>query len=187
MIEFLLLVRKFVNPKVEKMTAVEPIKAQKNMDAEVQYAEFVIAWNVKMLLTAQGKSQSALAAFLGIQRPTMTNKMKGRIAWSVADVVKSADFLGTTVEALMDDSLMSQLQAIGNKKATGDTPMASGELLRLGLNQRPSDIRFWLAAVGLFATGVDNTPALLFLQIGVSSRMFALQLVFRRASARNAQ
>ena len=60
-------------------------------------------------------------------------------------------------------------------------------LLRLGLNQRPSDIRFWLAAVGLFATGVDNTPALLFLQIGVSSRMFALQLVFRRASARNAQ
>ncbi|MDB6912478.1 hypothetical protein, partial [Bifidobacterium longum] len=63
----------------------------------------------------------------------------------------------------------------------------SGELLRLGLNQRPSDIRFWLAAVGLFATGVDNTPALLFLQIGVSSRMFALQLVFRRASARNAQ
>lgn len=189
MIEFLLLVRKFVNPKVEKMTAVEPIKAQKNMDAEVQYAEFVIAWNVKMLLTAQGKSQSALAAFLGIQRPTMTNKMKGRIAWSVADVVKSADFLGTTVEALMDDSLMSQLQAIGNKKATGDTPMASGELLRLGLNQRPSDIRFGFAAidVGLFATGVNNTPALLFLQIGVSSRMFTLQLVFRRASARTAQ
>lgn len=36
-------------------------------------------------------------------------------------------------------------------------------------------------------TSVDNTPALLFLQIGVSSRMFALQLVFRRASARNAQ
>ena len=84
-------------------------------------------------------------------------------------------------------SLMKQLQGMGNRKATGDTPMASGELLRLGLNQRPSDIRFWLAAVGLFATGVDNTPALLFLQIGVSSRMFALQLVFRRASARNAQ
>ena len=157
------------------------------MDDEVQYAELVIAWNVKMLLTAQDKSQSALASFLGIQRPTMTNKMKGRIAWSVADLVKSADFLGTTTEALMDDSLMKQLQGMGNRKATGDTPMASGELLRLGLNQRPSDIRFWLAAVGLFATGVDNTPALLFLQIGVSSRMFALQLVFRRASARNAQ
>ena len=40
----------------------------------------------------------------------MTNKMKGRIAWSVADLVKSADFLGTTAEALMDDSLMSQLK-----------------------------------------------------------------------------
>lgn len=93
------------------MTTSAPATAKKNVDTEVQYAESVIAWNVKMLLTAQNKSQSALAAFLGIQRPTMTNKMKGRIAWSVADLVKSADFLGTTAEALMDDSLMSQLKA----------------------------------------------------------------------------
>ena len=92
------------------MTISAPAPAKKNVDTEVQYAESVIAWNVKMLLTAQNKSQSALAAFLGIQRPTMTNKMKGRIAWSVADLVKSADFLGTTAEALMDDSLMSQLK-----------------------------------------------------------------------------
>ena len=92
------------------MTTSAPATAKKNVDTEVQYAESVIAWNVKMLLTAQNKSQSALAAFLGIQRPTMTNKMKGRIAWSVADLVRSADFLGTTAEALMDDSLMSQLK-----------------------------------------------------------------------------
>ena len=92
------------------MTTSAPATAKKNVDTEVQYAESVIAWNVKMLLTAQNKSQSALAAFLGIQRPTMTNKMKGRIAWSVADLVKSAAFLGTTAEALMDDSLMSQLK-----------------------------------------------------------------------------
>ena len=92
------------------MTTSAPATAKKNVDTEVQYAESVIAWNVKMLLTAHNKSQSALAAFLGIQRPTMTNKMKGRIAWSVADLVKSADFLGTTAEALMDDSLMSQLK-----------------------------------------------------------------------------
>ena len=44
---------KLTNVKVRKMTAVEPIKIQKNMDDEVQYAELVIAWNVKMLLTAQ--------------------------------------------------------------------------------------------------------------------------------------
>lgn len=41
---------------------------------------------------------------------SISNKMKGRIAWSVADLVKSADFLGTTAEALMDDSLMSQFK-----------------------------------------------------------------------------
>lgn len=109
----------------------------------------------------------------------------------------AAEYLDTTVDELSNDAIMrmmlgnkkadQMLMDINTEKATGNTPMASNELLRLGLNQRPSDIRFWLAAVGLFATGVDNTPALLFLQIGVSSRMFALQLVFRRASARNAQ
>ncbi len=61
------------------MTTSAPATAKKNVDTEVQYAESVIAWNVKMLLTAQNKSQSALAAFLGIQRPTMTNKMKGEL------------------------------------------------------------------------------------------------------------
>ena len=91
--------------------------------------------------------------------------------------------LDTDISTLLDDSLMKQLQGMGNRKATGDTPMASGELLRLGLNQRPSDIRFWLAAVGLFATEIENTPALLVLQIGVSRQFFSMHLVFRRASA----
>ena len=45
------------------MTTSAPATAKKNVDTEVQYAESVIAWNVKMLLTAQNKSQSALAAF----------------------------------------------------------------------------------------------------------------------------
>ena len=106
------------------MTTSAPATAKKNVDTEVQYAESVIAWNVKMLLTAQNKSQSALAAFLGIQRPTMTNKMKGRIAWSVADLVKSADFLGTTAEALMDDSLMSQLKTVS--PFNPDAPVEGG-------------------------------------------------------------
>lgn len=124
---------------------------------------------------------------------------------SLISAVNVAQSLDTSIEKLLDDSAMKmeierqavalrvQLDQInqmtGNKNATGDTPVASGELLRLGLNQRPSDIRFGFAAidVGLFATGVNNTPALLFLQIGVSSRMFTLQLVFRRASARTAQ
>ena len=44
------------------MTTSAPATAKKNVDTEVQYAESVIAWNVKMLLTAQNKSQSALAA-----------------------------------------------------------------------------------------------------------------------------
>lgn len=169
------------------MTTVALMPIAEEADAAVAYAEGTVSWNIKMMLMTQGKSQTALADALGVQRAAISKKIRGSVSWSLADLVRAADFLDTDISTLLDDSLMKQLQGMGNRKATGDTPMASGELLRLGLNQRPSDIRFWLAAVGLFATGVNNTPALLFLQIGVSSRMFALQLVFRRASARNAQ
>ena len=48
------------------MATETPKEVRKNVDEDVQYAELVIAWNVKMLLTAQNKSQSSLAAFLQI-------------------------------------------------------------------------------------------------------------------------
>lgn len=74
---------------------------------------------------------------------------------SLISAVNVAQSLDTSIEKLLDDSAMKmeierqavalrvQLDQInqmtGNKNATGDTPVAPGELLRLGLNQRPSD------------------------------------------------
>lgn len=169
-----------------------------------EYTERVLNYNVDARRKQLKRTQKSLMQPMGVtSEGAVSQRLKGITHWSLISAVNVAQSLDTSIEKLLDDSAMKmeierqavalrvQLDQInqmtGNKKATGDTPVASGELLRLGLNQRPSDIRFWLAAVGLFATGVDNTPALLFLQIGVSSRMFALQLVFRRVSARNAQ
>ena len=169
-----------------------------------EYTERVLNYNVDARRKQLKRTQKSLMQPMGVtSEGAVSQRLKGITHWSLISAVNVAQSLDTSIEKLLDDSAMKmeierqavalrvQLDQInqmtGNKKATGDTPVASGELLRLGLNQRPSDIRFWLAAVGLFATGVDNTPALLFLQIGVSSRMFALQLVFRRSSARNAQ
>lgn len=169
-----------------------------------EYTERVLNYNVDARRKQLKRTQKSLMQPMGVtSEGAVSQRLKGITHWSLISAVNVAQSLDTSIEKLLDDSAMKmeierqavalrvQLDQInqmtGNKKATGDTPVASGELLRLGLNQRPSDIRFWLAAVGLFATGVDNTPALLFLQIGVSSRMFALQLVFRRTSARNAQ
>ena len=177
---------------IETMPGVSP-------KARAAYKLKVVSFNVQQLLAAQareGKNQTEMASYLGIKPSGMSLKIS-RANWRFEEVLLAAEYLDTTVDELSNDAIMrmmlgnkkadQMLMDINTEKATGNTPMASNELLRLGLNQRPSDIRFWLAAVGLFATGVDNTPALLFLQIGVSSRMFALQLVFRRSSARNAQ
>lgn len=78
-------------------------------EEEALHMEKVVAWNVKMLLTARRASQLALAEALGIKKAAMSRKINGYISWSLADVVKAARFLGTTPENLMDDTLMKNM------------------------------------------------------------------------------
>lgn len=49
--------------------------------------ESTITFNVKMLLTAYGYSQSSLAEAMGIGRSAMSLKMSGKTGWSVYDLV----------------------------------------------------------------------------------------------------
>ena len=45
----------------------------------------------------------------------MSQKMVGRTGWSVTDLIGTADFLGVTPDALMDDSVLIRAEA-GYKK-----------------------------------------------------------------------
>lgn len=111
------------------------------MQNKVDLTEAVIAWNIKMQLTAQGLTQKALAEGMGLRQPTLTNKLNGRIAWSIADLVKAAAYLNTSPEKLLDAGLMQQL-GVNTEFTKNPQRHAVGnddKLLRLGLNQRPSD------------------------------------------------
>ncbi len=46
----------------------------------------------------------------------MSQKMVGRTGWSVTDLIGTADFLGVTPDALMDDSVLIRAEA-GYKKS----------------------------------------------------------------------
>lgn len=160
-----------------------------NEEDEAARFEDTVRYNIRRYMRLTGKLQKDLARAMGVTRPAVTLMLNGGSEIRLKKMYLAARELGVTISDLTDDTyyrqdedFLSRFEA-NNKKATGDTPMASGELLRLGLNQRPSDIRFWLAAVGLFATEIENTPALLVLQIGVSRQFFSMHLVFRRASA----
>ncbi len=98
------------------MTAVMSAPVETGLD-DVSYTEKVISWNVKMMLTAYGLSQTSLAEALGIQRAAMSKKLKGVVSWSVADLVRASHFLNTSPESLMDDSLMRRM---GVAEETGD-------------------------------------------------------------------
>ena len=86
-------------------------------EEEALHMEKVVAWNVKMLLTARRASQLALAEALGIKKAAMSRKINGYISWSLADVVKAARFLGTTPENLMDDTLMKKMTHVPGQGA----------------------------------------------------------------------
>ncbi len=113
------------------------------IEEKAAYLESVVSWNVKTLLNAQGLSQTALGSAMGISRSAMSKKLSGSAAWSLADLVHAADFLHTSPEELLDSTLMRQFGFAVNEKLT-KIPTATrreddSELLRLGLNQRPSD------------------------------------------------
>ena len=73
------------------------------------YVERVISFNVKVLLAAKGHTQADLAGALGLTRSAASYKLSGKSVWSVPDVVRTANFLETTPEVLMDDSLMRRM------------------------------------------------------------------------------
>ena len=96
----------------------------------VNHAEKTVSWNVKMLLMSQGKSQAALSEALGVQRAAVSKKLSGLVSWSLADLVKTAGFLDTTVSALLDDSVMQMVM--------GDSEESSSEYKKtVAGNTRP--------------------------------------------------
>lgn len=74
-------------------------------------AESAIATNVRVYLGLSAKTQKALGEALGITKSAMSMKMVGKVGWSVCDLVTTADFLGVSPTALMDDSILAKAEA----------------------------------------------------------------------------
>ena len=88
------------------MTAIMP---KVSAETDAKYVEQVISFNVRMLLTALNRTQADLAKALGVTRSAMSIKLAGKSTWSVPDVVNTANYLGTSMESLIDDSLMRRM------------------------------------------------------------------------------
>lgn len=98
-----------------------------------QRMERVIARNVRFYLSARGLQQASLAEPMGIKPSALSQKMTGRITWSVADLVNAARFLGVKPEDLMDDALIEQID-----RKYGEAPADTRPRLLAGA---PSGIR----------------------------------------------
>ena len=97
-------------------TPTAPSYSQKEVDG-------IISYNIKMLLADRGLSQTSLGEALGLKRSAMSLKLNGRSTWYAIDMVNAANFLNVSLDTLLDDSLMKQMQRLQNKRAgTGFGP-----------------------------------------------------------------
>lgn len=108
--------------------------------------EEVVRYNIRRYMRLAGKSQADIATLWGVTRGAVSQRLNGYSVLKFTEVALAAAELGVSISDLMDDKYLlqdedftSRLDEADNKKAAGNTPMASNELLRLGLNQRPSD------------------------------------------------
>ena len=92
-------------------------------DPDTKHIEDTISFNVKVMLAFNGMNQTDLANALGMKRSTISVKLNGRIGWSAADLVKTANVLHTSPQALLDDTLMEQSRKVHG----GETETAPGD------------------------------------------------------------
>ena len=106
------------------MSTADPRKSHFRVqtDPDTKHIEDTISFNVKVMLAFNGMNQTDLANALGMKRSTISVKLNGRIGWSAADLVKTANVLHTSPQALLDDSLMEQ-----SRKVQDDMETAPGD------------------------------------------------------------
>lgn len=91
---------------------------KKRMTNSGEYLQKVIVWNISMLLTAHGLSQTALTEPLKMTRGGVSAKMKNKNTWSIPDIAALADYFGVPVTSLLDDTLMRQMLGEGSLGAS---------------------------------------------------------------------
>lgn len=91
-------------------------KKQGDKEPAGSYEQRVVSWNVAALLADRKLSKASLATALGITRQSLYAKMKCSTVWTVPDLAETAEFLGTSVQSLLDDNLMKNVKASLNRQ-----------------------------------------------------------------------
>lgn len=67
----------------------------------------IVTKNIRIAMILSGKlSQKELAPALGLSRPTMSQKLSGKIAWTLADIEKASSYFKVKPEALVSSQLV---------------------------------------------------------------------------------
>ena len=74
------------------------------LKVDVPSPDMLVGTRVHMLMWERGVKQIALAPKLGITQTGLSKKLKGRVGWSVSDLIAVARELDTTVAYLVGES-----------------------------------------------------------------------------------
>lgn len=83
-----------------------------NPREQANYLMKVVSFNIRQLLSAKGETQTDLAKYIGIKQSGLSLKIS-RANWGFDEVLLAASYLGTSIEKLMDDTVMRMLTGEG--------------------------------------------------------------------------
>lgn len=71
---------------------------------DAEYKMHMVSFNVQQLKSAQHKTTTEMAEYMGILNGSLSNKIR-RVSWRLSDVLLAAKYLNVTIDTLTDDSL----------------------------------------------------------------------------------
>ena len=83
---------------------VTPVKAKEESDIDDFDLQSVVTKNIKVALVLHNANQRDLAVALDMHPSAISQKMTGRVDWSLTDIAKAAHFFGVRPERLVAGS-----------------------------------------------------------------------------------
>lgn len=79
---------------------------------DIQKRQRTIASVVRVFMAARNETHADLAGALGLSRPAVSQKLAGRINWTLADLERLADYYGTEPGAFLSGDVLERLGVI---------------------------------------------------------------------------
>lgn len=101
--------------------------------------DLLVGREIKAWLARRGLKQADLAIALELSQPSVSARLRGRVSFSVAELIMVAELIGVSLGELLGSDVLQARRSPRTELVGAGASEASEKLLRLDSNQQPFD------------------------------------------------